>query len=382
MAQVRGSAANSAVCYCLGITAVDPVGAKLLFERFLSESRKSWPDIDIDLPSGDRRERVIQEVYQRYGRRGAAMTANVITYRGRITIREVGKVMGFGEDALDRFSSLYANGDFPETLELQQQLAMSGIAAEHPRARAMVMLQPLIHGLPRHLGQHSGGMVICQGQLDKVVPLEPATMPDRSVCQWDKEDCENLGIVKIDFLGLGMMAVMQETVELCAARGGPTTLNAIPPDDPFTYERIRAADTVGVFQIESRAQMATLPRFKPRDLYDLAMEVALVRPGPITGHLVHPLIRRRDGIEKEDYIDPSVEEIVKPILSRTKGVILFQEQMLELSMALAKFTGAEAEELRRAMGFIRDKTRLGRSLEKLAVALRKAGRNEIVVKKV
>src|SRR5437868_11497587 len=181
MAQVRGSAANSAVCYCLGITAVDPVGAKLLFERFLSESRKSWPDIDIDLPSGDRRERVIQEVYQRYGRRGAAMTANVITYRGRITIREVGKVLGFGEDALDRFSSLYANGDFPETLQLQQQLAMAGIAAQHPRAAAMVKLNHYLRqrALPRHLGQHSGGMVICQGQLDKIVPLEPATMPNR-----------------------------------------------------------------------------------------------------------------------------------------------------------------------------------------------------------
>jgi error-prone DNA polymerase len=299
-------------------------------------------------------------------------------------VREVGKVLGFGDDALDRFSSLYANGDFPETLQLQQQLALAGIAPRHPRAAAMVTLhQHFSRALPRHLGQHSGGMVICQGQLDKVTPLEPATMPDRSVCQWDKDDCENLGIVKIDFLGLGMMAVLQDTLELCAGRpDGPRTLDDIPPDDPATYDKICAADTVGVFQIESRAQMATLPRFKPRDIYDLAMQVAIVRPGPITGQLVHPLIRRRDGLEPVDYIDPSVEDLVKPILGRTKGVILFQEQMLEISMALAQFSGAEAEELRRAMGFTRNRERLDQALAKLAGALRRAGRNEIVIQKV
>ncbi|MBI2512997.1 MAG: error-prone DNA polymerase [Opitutae bacterium] len=390
LVQGRGSAANSAVCYVLGITAVDPIKNQLLFERFLNDSRvgpdgnPSWPDIDLDFPSGDRRERVIQEVYARYGRRGAAMTANVITYRGRSTIREVGKVLGFGDDALDRFSSLYANGDFPETLDLQEQLRLSGIAAHHPRAEALVRLQHQFRrALPRHLGQHSGGMVICQHQLDKVMPLEPATMPDRSVCQWDKDDCENLGIVKIDFLGLGMMAVLQDTFELCAAQGGtPRSFDDIPPDDPETYEKIRAADTVGVFQIESRAQMATLPRFKPRDLYDLAMQVAIIRPGPITGNLVHPLIRRRDGIEEVDYIHPSVAHIVKPILERTKGVILFQEQMLQLAINLAKFTGGEAEELRRAMGFTKNPERLVRSMEKLTLALRRQGYAEEVVQKV
>ncbi|HLP26604.1 MAG TPA: error-prone DNA polymerase, partial [Acidobacteriota bacterium] len=385
--QGRGSAANSAVCYVLGITAVDPIKNKLLFDRFLNDSRigpdgnPSWPDIDLDFPSGERRERVIQEVYARYGRRGAAMTANVITYRGRSTIREVGKVLGFGEDALDRFSSLYANGDFPQTLDLQEQLRLSGIADHHPRAEAMVRLQQHFRrALPRHLGQHSGGMVIAQHQLDKVVPLEPATMPDRSVCQWDKDDCENLGIVKIDFLGLGMMAVLQETVEFCVQQNDPLIrkLDDIPPDDPLTYEKIRAADTVGVFQIESRAQMATLPRFKPRDLYDLAMQVAIIRPGPITGNLVHPLIRRRDGTEKVDYIHPSVAHIVKPILERTKGVILFQEQMLQLAMQLAKFTGGEAEELRRAMGFTKDPERLPRSMAKLKLALRRQGYDEEV----
>ncbi len=389
LVQGRGSAANSAVCFVLGITAVNPVTHRLLFDRFLNDSRvgrdgrPSWPDIDLDFPSGDRRERVIQKVYERYGRRGAAMTANVITYRGRSTTREIGKVLGFGEDALDRFSSLYANGDFPETLGLQEQLKMSGIAAQHPRAEALVRLHHHIRGLPRHLGQHSGGMVICQGQLDKVVPLEPATMPGRSVCQWDKDDCENLGIVKIDFLGLGMMAVLQETIELCASRpDGPHSLDAIPPDDPVTYDKIRAADTVGVFQIESRAQMSTLPRFKPRNLYDLAMQVAIIRPGPITGKLVHPLIRRRDGLEEDDYIDPSVAEIVKPILARTRGVILFQEQMLELSMTLAKFTGAQAEELRRAMGFTKQPEKLHQALGKLMLALRREGHNEAVVNRV
>jgi error-prone DNA polymerase len=389
LVQGRGSAANSAVCYVLGITAVNPLKHRLLFDRFLNDSRAgrdgrpSWPDIDLDFPSGERRERVIQQVYARYGRRGAAMTANVIAYRGRNTIREVGKVLGFGDDALDRFSSLFANGDFPETLGLQEQLHLSGIAAQHPRAEAMVRLIHYLRGLPRHLGQHSGGMVICQGQLDQVVPLEPAAMPDRSVCQWDKEDCENLGIVKIDFLGLGMMAVLQETFELCAARGdGPRHFNDIPADDPLTYEKIRAADTVGVFQIESRAQMSTLPRFKPVNLYDLAIEVAIIRPGPITGNLVHPLIRRRDGIEPDDYIDPSVAERVKPILARTRGVILFQEQLLEISMTLAKFTGAEAEELRRAMGFSKDRSRLDRAMAKLTAALRGQGHSETVVNKV
>ena len=388
LVQGRGSAANSAVCYVLGITAVNPLKHRLLFERFLSDGRvgadgnPSWPDIDLDLPSGDRRERIIQEVYRRYTQRGAAMTANVITYRGRSTTREIGKVLGFGDDALDRFSRLYANGDFPETLDLQAQLKMSGIAAQHPRAAALALLHRLVSGLPRHLGQHSGGMVISRDQLDKVVPLEPATMPGRSVCQWDKDDCENLGIVKIDFLGLGMMAVLQETFELCAQRGGPTDFNGIPPDDPETYKKIRAADTVGVFQIESRAQMATLPRFKPQNLYDLAMQVAIVRPGPITGQLVHPLIRRRDGVEPVDYIDPSVEALVKPILERTKGVILFQEQMLELSMTLAKFSGAEAEELRRAMGFTRDPAKLHRALAKLFAALQREGHNARVIAKV
>jgi len=388
LVQGRGSAANSAVCYVLGITAVNPLEHRLLFDRFLSAGRRgadgrpSWPDIDLDLPSGPRREEVIQEIYRRYAPRGAAMTANVITYRGRSTVREIGKVLGFAADALDRFSGLYANGDFPSTLGLQEQLRVAGIAADHPRAEAMVTLYHQIRGLPRHLGQHSGGMVICAGQLDRVVPLENAAMSGRVVGQWDKDDCEDLGIIKVDFLGLGMMAVLQDSLALCAADGGPARLQDIPIRDEATFASIRAADTVGVFQIESRAQMATLPRFKPDNLYDLAMQVAIIRPGPITGDLVHPLIRRRDGLEPPDYIDPSVEARVKPILERTLGVILFQEQMLELSMVLARFDGAEAEQLRRAMGFAKGTRRLEEALAKLNAALRREGHNETVVQRV
>ncbi len=388
LVQGRGSAANSVVCYVLGITAVDPIKHELLFERFLSEGRvgrdghPSWPDIDLDLPSGERREQVIQRVYEAYGPRGAAMTANVITYRGRSAVREIGKVLGFGDDAIERFSGLYANGDFPETLELQHQLAMAGIAAHHPRAEAMARLYQQIHGLPRHLGQHSGGMVIAQGQLDRVVPLENASMPGRVIVQWDKDDCEDLGIVKVDFLGLGMMAALQDTFALCRARGHPIELYTIPPDDPATFAAMQRADTVGVFQIESRAQMASLPRLRPACFYDVAMQVAIVRPGPIVGNLSHPLIRRRNGLEAPDYIDASVAHLVQPILRRTLGVILFQEQMLELAMKLADFTGGEAEELRRAMGFTKDHARLQRALGKLVTALRAHGRNEAVVKRV
>ncbi len=388
LVQGRGSAANSLVCYLLRITAVDPLKCRLLFERFLSEGRvgadghPSWPDIDLDLPSGDLREKVIQQVYQRYAPRGAAMTANVITYRGRSTVRELGKVLGFGDDALDRFSALYANGDFPQTLKLPQQLGMAGIGATHARAEALASLYEKIYGLPRHLGQHSGGMIICQGALSSVVPLENASMPGRVVCQWDKDDCEDLGIVKVDFLGLGMMAVLQDTFALCARRGHPLELYRIPQNDRRTFKAMREADTIGVFQIESRAQMATLPRFKPRTFYDVAMQVAIVRPGPIVGHLAHPLIRRRNKQEQPDWIDPTVAPIVKPILQRTSGVILFQEQMLELSMKLAHFSGGEAEELRRAMGFTRNTERLDQALGKLCTALRAAGHNEAVVQRV
>ena len=297
MVQGRGSAANSAVCYCLGITAVDAVGCNLLFERFLSEGRTSWPDIDLDLPSGERRESVIQEVYRRYGKHGAAMTANVITYRGRSAAREIGKALNFSTDALDRFSSLFANGDFPHTLDLAAQMEQAGIRQEHPRSEIFVSLYASIYGLPRHLGQHSGGMIICEGQLDSIMPLENASMPGRVVAQWDKDDCEDLGIIKVDLLGLGMMSVLQDTIELTRERGDPIDLALIPKDDEATFRMMCEADTIGVFQIESRAQMATLPRMQPKCFYDVVIEVAIIRPGPIQGDMVHPYLARRAGRE-------------------------------------------------------------------------------------
>src|SRR6266550_4732737 len=297
MVQGRGSAANSAVCFCLGITPVDPVSNHLVFERFLNESRKGWPDIDLDLPSGDRREAVIQEIYRRYGKHGAAMTANVITYRGRSAAREIGKALNFSLSILDRFSHLFANGDFPHTLDLQSQIEQAGLPKEHPRMPAFVRLYQAIYGLPRHLGQHSGGMIICQNKLSSFVPLENASMPGRVVAQWDKDDCEDLGIVKVDLLGLGMMSVMQDTFELCRERGRPLDLAHIPKDDAKTFEMMQTADTIGVFQIESRAQMATLPRMKPKCFYDVVIEVAIIRPGPIQGDMVHPYLARRAGKE-------------------------------------------------------------------------------------
>jgi error-prone DNA polymerase len=362
MVQGRGSAANSAVCYCLGITPVDPVSNNLVFERFLSESRKGWPDIDLDLPSGDRRESVIQEVYRRYGKHGAAMTANVITYRGRSAAREIGKALNLSSNILDRFSHLFGNGDFPHTLDLMAQIEQAGLPKAHPRMPAFISLYQSIYGLPRHLGQHSGGMIICQGKLSSFVPLENASMPGRVVAQWDKDDCEDLGIVKVDLLGLGMMSVMQDAFELCRERGRPLDLAHIPTDDAPTYEMMQNADTIGVFQIESRAQMATLPRMKPKCFYDVVIEVAIIRPGPIQGDMVHPYLARRAGRERVTYFDPRLE----PVLGRTLGVPLFQEQMLKIAMIMADFSGDEAEELRRALSFHRSQERM----EKVSVKLR------------
>ena len=378
MVQGRGSAANSAVCFCLGITPVDPVSSHLVFERFLNESRKGWPDIDLDLPSGDRREAVIQEIYRRYGKHGAAMTANVITYRGRSAAREIGKALHFAPNILDRFSHLFANGDFPHTLDLQAQIEQSGLPKQHPRMPAFVRLYRAIYGLPRHLGQHSGGMIICQNQLSKIVPLENASMPGRVVAQWDKDDCEDLGIVKVDLLGLGMMSVMQDTLELCRERGRPLDLAHIPKDDPATYEIMQKADTIGVFQIESRAQMATLPRMKPKCFYDVVIEVAIIRPGPIQGDMVHPYLNRRAEREPVTYFD----ERLKPVLERTLGVPLFQEQMLKIAMVMADFSGEEAEELRRALSFHRSQERMEKVSVKLRTAMAKQGVAPEVIEKI
>ena len=369
MVQGRGSAANSAVCYCLGITPVDPVENHLVFERFLNENRKGWPDIDLDLPSGDRREAVIQEIYRRYGKHGAAMTANVISYRGRSAAREIGKALNFSPSIIDRFSHLFASGDFPHTLELESQIEQAGLPKDHPRMPAFIRLYHAIYGLPRHLGQHSGGMIICQNKLSSFVPLENASMPGRVVAQWDKDDCEDLGMVKVDLLGLGMMSVMQDALELCGRRGRPLDLAHIPKDDAATYEIMQRADTIGVFQIESRAQMATLPRMKPECFYDVVIEVAIIRPGPIQGDMVHPYLARRAGKEPVTYFD----ERLKPVLQRTLGVPLFQEQMLKIAMIMADFSGNEAEELRRALSFHRSEERMRKVSVKLRAAMERKG---------
>src|SRR6185312_375709 len=385
MAQGRGSAANSTVCFCLGITAVDPLRFETLFERFLTEGRKNhWPDIDIDLPSGDRREKVLQEIYQRYGKHGAAMTANVITYRGRSAAREVGKALNLTNDVLNRFSNLYANGDFPHTLDLSAQMEKSGLPKTHPRAEAFAKLCDLIKGLPRHLGQHSGGMIICQGKLNKIVPLENASMPGRVVAQWDKDDCEELGIIKVDFLGLGMMSVLQDAIKLTETLGRPLDIAQLPRDDPKAYAMMQQADTIGMFQIESRAQMATLPRLKPTTFYDLVIEVSIVRPGPIQGDLMHPYLRRRkqvgQGANPDDL--PCYHEDLRPVLRRTLGVPLFQEQMLKMAMVMADFSGAEAEELRSALSFHRSDKKMNRVKVKLQDAMRRKGHSEKLIDEI
>jgi error-prone DNA polymerase len=356
LAQGRGSAANSVVCFALGITAIDPVGMDLLFERFLSEERGEWPDIDIDLPSGDRREAVIQYVYRRYGVHGAAMTANVITYRARSAIREVGKVLGMEPEAIARLAGLLRAFEFRDSDdEVPNQLVAAGLDPAAPRVRLLVELVKRMQNLPRHLGQHSGGMVLAAGRLDEVVPLEPASMPGRIVVQWDKDDCADLGIIKVDLLGLGMMAVLEDAFPLVREHDGvDLEMARIPADDPAVYDMLQRADTIGVFQVESRAQMATLPRLKPKCFYDLVVEVAIIRPGPIVGQMVHPYLRRRAGREPVTYPHPCLQ----PILERTLGVPLFQEQLLRIAMTAAGFTGGEAEELRRAMGFKRSTARM------------------------
>lgn len=401
LVQGRGSAANSAVCYSLGITAVDPVGMDLLFERFLSEERGEWPDIDLDLPSGDQRERVIQYVYERYGKFGAAMTANVITYRGRSATREVGKVLELDAPAIDRLSRLMNQFEFVDPEEtIGRHLREADLDADDARYRLFAKLWAEMQDLPRHLGQHSGGMVVCQGRLDTVVPLENASMPGRVVVQWDKDDCADLGIVKVDLLGLGMMAVLEEALTIvndeghrpqatghredseerssgqsslrpsaCGLRPSKVDLAHLPPDDPAVYAMLQRADTIGIFQVESRAQMATLPRLRPEHFYDLVVEVAIIRPGPIVGNMVHPFLARRRGDEPVQYPHPSLE----PVLKRTLGVPLFQEQLLRMAMVVAGFTGGEAEELRRAMGFKRSVKRMQQIEIKLRDGMAKNG---------
>ena len=337
----------------------------------MSEERGEWPDIDLDLPSGDQRERVIQYLYKRYGERGAAMTANVITYRNRMAGREMGKALGFDPETLDKVSTAVSTWEYRDAHDaLDHRFHDAGLDLNHPRLRKYFELCEAVQDLPRHLGQHSGGMVICQGQLDSVVPLEPASMPGRVVVQWDKEDCADLGIIKVDLLGLGMMAALEDSITLIRDHyGEEVDLAHLPADDPTVYATLQKADTIGMFQVESRAQMSCLPRLRPKRFYDIVVQVAIIRPGPIVGQMVNPFLQRRMGREPITYPHPSLE----PVLERTLGVPLFQEQLLRMAMVVAGFSGGEAEELRRAMGFKRSEKRMKEIEAKLRAGMERNG---------
>jgi error-prone DNA polymerase len=367
LCQGRGSAANSAVCYCLGVTAVDPIKLKLLFERFLSEERKEAPDIDIDI-ANNRREEVIQYVYAKYGREHAAMVCEVISYRGRSAVREVGKALGFSVDEVNKLSKLMDH--YSEGVELEKRVQEAGLKVQNRRVRLLVDLCQQIRGFPRHLGIHVGGMIVTKRPLSEIVPIENATMPNRTVIQWDKDDAQDVGLIKIDLLGLGMLSLVDEALRLVKERHGVTVDPAkLTYHDPKVYDLMCKADTVGVFQIESRAQMNTLPRHKPRCFYDLVVEVALIRPGPIQGDMVHPYLRRRNGEEQVTYPHPSLE----PILARTLGVPLFQEQGMQVAVAAAGFTASQADELRRAMGHKRSKEKMEALSMRLITGMMKNG---------
>lgn len=343
LCQGRGSAANSAVCYCLGITEVDPVRGNNLFERFISKERNEPPDIDVDFEH-QRREEVIQYIYRKYGRERAALTAVVISYRPRSVLRDTGCALGVDAGVIDAVARAHQWWDGKK--EMLRTLGACGLDPESQVARQWAALAQTLMGFPRHLSQHPGGFVISRGKLSRLVPIENAAMADRSVVQWDKDDLDALGLLKVDVLALGMLSALRRTLELAGQRRGqPLRLQDIPPSDAPTYDMICDADTVGVFQIESRAQMTMLPRLRPREYYDLVVQVAIVRPGPIQGGMVHPYLRRRQGKEPETY--PS--EKVRGVLSRTMGVPIFQEQVMQIAVVAAGFTPGESDQLRRSM---------------------------------
>jgi len=393
LCQGRGSAANSAVCFCLGITEVDPARIDTLFERFISKERNEPPDIDVDFEH-ERREEVIQYIYAKYGRERAALAATVITYRTRSAVRDVGKALGFSLEQVDRLAKNFQWWDPPPapspapTLTLPRKagegregevgagakrLREMGFDPSNPRVVQLGELVREILGFPRHLSQHVGGFVIARESLARLVPIENAAMPARTVIQWDKDDLDALGLLKVDVLALGMLTAIHKALDLIAKhRGGPATMAAIPPEDPKVYDMICHADTVGVFQIESRAQMAMLPRLKPRCFYDLVIEVAIVRPGPIQGDMVHPYLRRREG--REPVVYPS--EDVRAVLERTLGVPIFQEQVIKLAMVAAGFTPGEADGLRRSMAAWRRKGGLESYQQRLVEGMRARGYSE------
>ncbi|MGE0627639.1 MAG: error-prone DNA polymerase, partial [Hyphomicrobiaceae bacterium] len=378
LVQGRGSAANSAICYCLGITAVNPTEVDLLFERFVSPERKEPPDIDVDFEH-ERREEVIQHIYTRYGRDRAGLAATVISYRARSAVREVGKAMGLSEDTVAALAGMVwgtRSGGLPE-----KHIREAGLDPADPLLVRVIELAGELCGFPRHLSQHVGGFVLTRSALTEVVPVGNAAMDDRTFIEWDKDDIAALGLLKVDVLALGMLTCIRKAFDLIEKHHArPLSLAAIPRKDEAVYDMLCKADSIGVFQVESRAQMNMLPRLKPRDFYDLVIEVAIVRPGPIQGDMVHPYLRRRDGIEPEHYPSPAPEhgkaDELKAILGRTKGVPLFQEQAMRIAMTAARFTDAEVNELRKAMATFRRRGTIGLLEEKMVSAMVARGYEE------
>ena len=370
LCQGRGSAANSAVCYCLGITEVDPSQSQLLFERFISKERNEPPDIDVDFEH-QRREEVIQYIYRKYGRDRAALAATVIAYRLRSALRDVGKALGFEAAFIEKLAR-QARG-WERSRGLPELFSACGADPRAPALRRYQALVTQLLGVPRHLSQHVGGFVISRGPLAELVPVENASMAERTVIQWDKDDLEALGLLKVDVLALGMLSALRRSLELLAPlREGPRSLADIPREDPDTYAMLQRGDALGVFQVESRAQLAMLPRLKPACFYDLVVEVAIVRPGPIQGDMVHPYLRRRQGLEAVDYPNAAVREV----LERTLGVPIFQEQVIKLAMVAAGFSGGEADALRRAMAAWKRQGGLSHFRDKLLRGMRERGHDE------
>ncbi len=367
LCQGRGSAANSSVCYCLGITAVDPERMDLLFERFVSRERDEAPDIDVDFEH-ERREEVLQYIYDKYGRDRAGMTAVVITYRMRSAIRDAGKALGLSLDRVDALAKQIDGYASDDRMELRCQQV--GLDPQAQKTRQFLDVLRTLVGFPRHLSQHVGGMVITRSRLSELVPIENAAMEGRTVISWDKNDLDDLGILKVDCLGLGMLSAIRRAFHLIEEdTGQPWTLASVPAEDPQVYQMVSRADTMGVFQIESRAQMSMLPRLQPRCFYDLVIEVAIVRPGPIQGQMVHPYLRRRSGLEQVTYAN----EEIRRVLEKTLGVPIFQEQAMRLAVVAAGFTPGEADQLRRAMGAWRRPGIIDQFREKLICGMRQRG---------